>query len=299
MTIKNANVHVLTGSIPAAQGALEEGASKFAHRQIKAQEAERSGFVPVIDDSFTARLGGALWFKVRIQQRVIPPAAITELLDENIAAIEKVEGRKVFRKEKAAIKDEIIFDMLPKAPIVSKYVRGYLSDSGLLVVDSPSDTIVGHVLALIREASGGLAALRPTCRTNHELVLSRIFLNPEEGESLNIVDNVTLQAEYEKAVGSGDVIFSDGFRDLCGCMNVVQATVEIGTKTRFILKSPYHYNKIQIPDYQIDELEFSDDEEYAEAEALLCTQNIHDIFEAVGTQFGGWEHQEEMDLPGE
>ena len=56
-----------------------------------------------------------LGISLKREERVLPGAVIKTVLDEKIAKIEAEEARKVGRKERQELKEQIIDDLLPRA----------------------------------------------------------------------------------------------------------------------------------------------------------------------------------------
>jgi recombination associated protein RdgC len=84
------------------------------------------GWVAPIDeiDSPLARsLNGCIMLCLQIEEKILPASVIRYELHEKIKAIELMENRKVYHKEKLSLKDEITLTLLPRA--FSKYTKLY------------------------------------------------------------------------------------------------------------------------------------------------------------------------------
>ncbi len=91
------------------------------------------------------------------QERVLPSAVINEAVEEKIADIEEAQARKVYRKERLELKDDVIFEMLPRAFTKSQKLFAYIDQAdGLLIVNTTSGTRAEELLGLLRESVGSL-----------------------------------------------------------------------------------------------------------------------------------------------
>lgn len=98
-------------------------------------------------------------FSARFEQRLLPATVIREALNEKVQEIEINEARKVGRKQKAEIKDELIFSMTPKAFTRSNRINGLIMlNEKLLLIDSASRPRAEEFVSLLRESLGGLEA---------------------------------------------------------------------------------------------------------------------------------------------
>lgn len=131
-------------------------------RDIGPQEFSTSGFVPVLDgETFTIRQGiDYEGFALRIAEKLLPGASIREAVAKKCDIIESLEGRKPGGKERQRIKDDVINEMLPHAPVRLKTIRGWFDYAeGWLVIDTASRKQAEYVLTQLRQALGSLPAV--------------------------------------------------------------------------------------------------------------------------------------------
>jgi recombination associated protein RdgC len=84
---------------------------------------------------------------------------VKEATDEKVAEIEKRQARKVYRKEKSEIQENIYSSLLPKAFTRSTKIYAYISRSeNLLVIDSSSASKAEDFLNLLRDTLGSFPA---------------------------------------------------------------------------------------------------------------------------------------------
>src|SRR5574343_63609 len=181
------------------------------------QEAS-SGFVPPIGTELVYAQNGYLMLCLQTETKVMPSAAINKLLNEKVAELEEAEGRKLGRKEKASIKDEIIFEQLPKALTTIGKTYAYINPiSGFIVVDASSDNKAEAVLSLLRKCLGSLPVVPLDVNNKPRHVLTawldrspesvtigtECLLEGEEGEKVKVknLDLHSREIEEHRSVG--------------------------------------------------------------------------------------------------
>ena len=81
-------------------------------------QALSAGWVPPLgeeSEELVHAAAGRMLLKLKREEKLLPSTVVRELLEEKVAAIESEQGRKVYRKERLSLKDEIVQDCLPRA----------------------------------------------------------------------------------------------------------------------------------------------------------------------------------------
>lgn len=117
---------------------------------------------------------GFMMLCVKREEKVLPAAVVAELVDEKIAAVEEQENRKLSKKERTGIKDELIFELLPRAFAFSRKTYAYIDPKGgWLVVDAASTKKAEDLLSLLRKCIGSLPAVPPVTVTKPVTVMTQ------------------------------------------------------------------------------------------------------------------------------
>jgi recombination associated protein RdgC len=126
-------------------------------------EPMRAGWVAPLGHPFPELVhstNGYLMICARRQEKVLPAAVVNEALEEQIQAIELAEMRKVGRKERTKLKDELVFTLMPRALARSTLLYAYIDPAeGLLVVNAASANKAEELLDWLREALGSLPVI--------------------------------------------------------------------------------------------------------------------------------------------
>jgi recombination associated protein RdgC len=110
------------------------------------------------------------------QQKILPGAAVAEALDEKIRAIETTEVRKVYRKERKALKEEILVTLAPRALTRSSRMYAYIdTQNQWLIVNGSSRNRAEELLTQLRADIGSLP-LVPLETNNQPAVLMTDWL---------------------------------------------------------------------------------------------------------------------------
>ncbi|UBR50231.1 recombination-associated protein RdgC [Halomonas sp. FeN2] len=91
------------------------------------------------------------------QERLLPASVVKEEVDEQVADIEASEGRKVTRKEKTALKEQVTENLLPRAFVRSQKIDLWWDIRGQMIgINASSRTRAEDILDLLRETLGSL-----------------------------------------------------------------------------------------------------------------------------------------------
>lgn len=121
---------------------LEDKLEASAFTPCGSVDMQTRGWVPPIGKDSTQFVhvsNGAYLICLREESKILPASVIREALDERIAEREERDMRKVRKREREQLKEEIIFELLPRAFTRTRQTYGYIDTvSGWLVVDCGS-----------------------------------------------------------------------------------------------------------------------------------------------------------------
>ena len=99
---------------------------------------------------------------LRREDKVLPASVIRDFVELKVAEIEDKELRKVGRKEKLALKEQITDDLLPRAFVRSSRMSAFLDTRrGWLMVDSAAASKAEALVSKLREALPPFPAALP------------------------------------------------------------------------------------------------------------------------------------------
>lgn len=165
MWFRNARVFRFTKPFDISAEALEEKLQAEAFKPCGPQETSRQGWVPALgkhSDQLVHSANGYHLIALRKEEKILPGPVVKEAVEERAEAIEIEQGRKVRRKEKDELKEQIMLEMLPKAFSRNRRCFAYLApQDGVLVVDAGSAKQAEDLASTLRKALGSLPVRPP------------------------------------------------------------------------------------------------------------------------------------------
>lgn len=177
MWFKNVCPYILEQDFPLEGDGLDERLARDGFQPCGRLDLESRGWSAPLGDGYTQLVhaaGGCLMMALKEEGKLMPAAVVRESLQERVQVIEEQEGRKVRKKEKDRLKDEIILDLLPRAFTRSKRTFGYLDTrNGWLLVDAASWKKAEEFSERLRDALGTLPLAPPEPDTAPQAVMTR------------------------------------------------------------------------------------------------------------------------------
>lgn len=137
---------------------------------------------------------------LQVEEKVLPAAVIKELLGDKVAEIEDREMRRVRRREKDQLRDELMLELTPRAFTRSRRSFAYIDrDRGWLIIDSASPKGIDELTSQLRETLGSLSLSLPQVASAPAAVMSDWLANG------NVPADVDLEDECELRDGEGVV----------------------------------------------------------------------------------------------
>jgi recombination associated protein RdgC len=163
MWFKNARVYRIQHAEAIKLEKLEQQLAAQAFKPCAQSEQKRSGWVSALgkhSECLVHTTGQTALLSMKIQERVLPAGVVNELLLEKIDEIEVQEHRRVYKKEKTQLKEDLILELTPRAFCRSKWIKGYLDlSAGWIVINASSASSAEDFLALLRDSLGSLSVV--------------------------------------------------------------------------------------------------------------------------------------------
>ncbi|WP_031431868.1 recombination-associated protein RdgC [Methylomicrobium agile] len=176
---------------------------KHPVREIGAHESQMLGWEPYefgTDKKMTIEVRGFIFLKLNIQDKLIPPSVVDREVSKRVKKIETEQDRKVGKKEKTSIKDEVIFEFLPKAFVVESSIEAFIDiENRLLVVDTSSASKAELLVSFLRKTLGSLDCVPIAVQSPIAFILT----NWVDG-SMQIPEALTLTGDYRLSSPEGE-----------------------------------------------------------------------------------------------
>jgi recombination associated protein RdgC len=181
MWFKNIRAYRLTSPFNLSPEKLGQKLAARGFVPCAKSQAVSAGWVPPLGEESEALVhaaAGRLLLKLKREEKLLPATVVREQLDEKVAAIEAEQGRKVYRKERLNLKDEIVQDCLPRAFSRSTYIYAYIDvKANWIFVDSASASRAEELLNLLREGIGSFPVLLPQVNNAPSAVMTAWLLH--------------------------------------------------------------------------------------------------------------------------
>lgn len=231
------------------------------------------------------------------EERILPSSVIRDTVNEKVAAIETEQGRTVYRKEKAQLKDEAIFELLPRAFVKRRLILAYIDTKlGLLVVDAASRNKAEELTVLLRQSLGSLKLAPTATRTNPSTIMTQWLLQDQAPSVFTIEDSCSM---LDPKTGEGQVKYQrhdlsqkEVQAHLQAGKQVTQLALTWADRMTFVLQDDLSIRRIrclELIQEKSKEAQAETDEEQLDADFTLMTLEFAELFNALFTAFDGLE----------
>lgn len=151
---------------------LTDGYFADRYTMRKMAESDPAAKAAIPQPVFVHQCDGHILLRLVRDQAVVPPAQLQQLLASKVEAIEHQQGRALKKKEKEAIKEDILATLLPHA--YTKRTSTYLwyqPSSGLMAVFAKGKA-ADDMLAMLRKTIGSLPALPIAVKNPPEVTMT-------------------------------------------------------------------------------------------------------------------------------
>ena len=202
MWFRNLLVYRLTQDLPFVADELQAALAAKPARPCASQELTTYGFVAPFGKGADAPLVHVsqdfILIAARKEDRILPGSVVRDALKEKVEEIEAEQMRKVYKKERDQLKDEIIQAFLPRAFIRrSTTFAAIAPKQGLILVNSASPKRAEDLLSTLREAIGSLPVRPLTVKMAPTAVLTEWVKTQQAAEHFTALDECELRDPQE------------------------------------------------------------------------------------------------------
>ncbi|SDI87461.1 recombination associated protein RdgC [Pseudomonas flavescens] len=202
MWFRNLLVYRLTQDVPFETEALEKALSAKPARPCASQELATYGFVAPFGKGADAPLvhesQGFLLISARKEERILPGSVVKDAVKEKVDEIENEQMRKVYKKEREQIKDEIVQAFLPRAFIRKSATFAAIAPAqGLIIVNASSPKRAEDLLSTLREAIGSLPVRPLTVKIAPSATMTDWVKAQQAAADFHVLDECELRDSHE------------------------------------------------------------------------------------------------------
>ncbi|WP_193090829.1 recombination-associated protein RdgC [Halomonas colorata] len=242
------------------------------------------------------------------QERMLPASVVKEEVDEQVADIEAREGRKVTRKEKTALKEQVTEALLPRAFVRQQKIDLWWdTERNLIGINAASRSRAEDVLDLLRETLGSLKATPLSSQTLPIRAMTTWLGDPvSRPADLQLLDGVELKAKGDDGVVRARQVDldSDEMQQLLESgRQASKMALGIEGQLTFMLHDDLALKSLRFGDALIEEADHADDGDDAlarlETDFVLMAGSLRDNVARLIEWLGGENQQEVAATKGE
>lgn len=298
MWFKNLRAYRMTRGLELSAEQLEDKLSGRSFKPCTPAQPLALGWVPALGEGAQALVhaaDGRLMLCLRREEKILPPAVVRDLLKERVEGIEAQQGRKVYRKEKLSLKDEIVQDCMPRAFSRHSELRLIVDEKARWVlVDSASAGRAEEALNLLRECIGTFPVLLPQTAHAPAAAMSGWLTNNSLPQDFEARDECELRDLGEAAAVircRGVELFSDEvLQHLQGSMQVVRLALGWKEQLQFVLGDDLCLRRMRFADALVkenDEIVQEDKLAKLDADFALMAPALTALQDRLIALFGG------------
>ena len=239
---------------------------------------------------------GFMMICLKKEEKVIPAAVINEMLLDKINEVEEREGQKLAKKERTTLKEELIFELLPRAFSFSKKTFAYIDPKGgWMVVDAASAKKAEDLLSHLRKTIGSLPVI-PINSNNKPTITMTQWLVDTKSVAKNFV--VEDECELRSPEEEGGIIrckrhnlsLPEITNHLDSGKQVIKLAIAWSDRLSFILDENLSIKRLKFLDLiqdQVADIEVDDEVSQFDVDFSIMSLEIANFLPHLLNTFGG------------
>ena len=176
MWFKNLQLYRFTRPFDHSAESLEKMLQGFLFTPCGNQDMSKFGWISPFGkqaDVLVHEAQGQLLLCAKKEEKMLPASVIKDVLQEKIDEMEAAQGRALKKKEKEALKEDVLHTLLPRAFTRSSQTFLWINPAeGYLVVDAGSAKKADDVLSLLRKCTGSLPVIPFALKNPPEITMT-------------------------------------------------------------------------------------------------------------------------------
>ena len=298
MWFKNLTLYRFTEDFTLASDEFEQKLQQMPFRPCGQQEESSFGWTAPLgrnSDQLVHTANGFMMLCAKTEEKVLPAAVINELVQEKILDTEDQQGRKLSKKERTAIKDEICFELLPKAFSFSRKTYAYIDpQNGWLIVDSSSAKKAEDLLSNLRKCLGSLPVVPPVTAEKPVAVMTQWLLTQEAPGDISIEDECELRSpEQEGGIvrcKRHDLTLPEIKNHLDTGKQVIKLAISWADRISFVVDENLSIKRLRFLDLiqdQVADIETADEAEQFDVDFSIMSLELANFLPRLMELFGG------------
>ncbi len=264
MWFRNLLMYRLASDLPLTSDTLETALASKPALPCGSQTLSTYGFVAPFgkdEDAPLVHVGqGFFLICARTEERLLPTSVVRDAVKEKTDEIEAAESRKVYKKEKDQIKDEVTQALLPRAFIRrSKTYAAIAPAQSLILVDTSSAKRAEELLSTLREVLGSLPVRPIAVKTAPTATFTDWVKQHQASHGLALTDECELRDSAEDGgiirIKREDLASAEIQNHLEAGKLVTQLTLAWEDKLSFLIDDKLAIKRLRFEDLLQDQAE--------------------------------------------
>ena len=229
----------------------------------------------------------------RKEEKILPAPVIKDMIENKVAQLEVEQNRSATKKEKEQFKEDIIFELLPRAFSRIIDTHAYISpENNMIVINSSSRGKAEDFLALLRKTLGTLPVISCSPEIAPDETMTQWLTEGGLGEEFQLGMEAELNALGDDGavvrVKNQDLTSDEIKTHLDAEKYVVKLALEWNESISFILADDLAIKRLKFFDIlqeQNDDIDSDDVLVRLDADLILMTDELNRLISALLTQF--------------
>lgn len=300
MWFRNLLLYRFSQTIPFNEAELISALEQKPARSCGSQETHTLGWTTPFgkhSENIVQVADGYWLIALRKEERILPGSVVRESLTEKVDEIEARDARKVYKKERDTLKDEIIMSLLPRAFTRTQTTLACIApQEGWIAVDTSSAKRAEDLLSLLRECAGSLPVRPMTVKIAPGACMTEWVKTGQAPEGLVIGDECELRDTTEDGgvirCKRQDLASDEIQQHLTAGKQVSQLALQWQEKLGFTLDDKLSVKRLRFEDLLTDEADDQGGDDMAgqlDASFTIMAKSLSEFIPALTSALGGEE----------
>ncbi|QJD57632.1 recombination-associated protein RdgC [Pseudomonas sp. gcc21] len=298
MWFRNLLLYRFSQDIPFGETELLTALEQRPARPCASQETHTLGWTTPFgrhSENLLQVAEGYWLLSMRKEERILPGSVVKDALAEKVEEIEARDARKIYKKERDTLKDEIVMSLLPRAFTRTQTTLACIAPAeGWIAVDSSSSKRAEDLLSLLRECTGSLPVRPMNVKMAPAAAMTDWVKNGEAPEGLVVLDECELRDTGEDGgvirCKRQDLASEEIQQHLTVGKQVSQLTMAWHDKLVLTLDDKLTVKRLRFEELLRDEVDDQGGDDMAsqlDATFIIMSKTLSELIPALTTALGG------------
>lgn len=298
MWFRNLLLYRFSQDIPFGEAELLTALEQRPARPCASQETHTLGWTTPFgrhSENLLQVAEGYWLIAMRKEERILPGSVVKDALAEKVEEIEARDARKIYKKERDTLKDEIVMSLLPRAFTRTQTTLACIAPSeGWIAVDSSSAKRAEDLLSLLRECTGSLPVRPLNVKMAPAACMTDWVKNGDAPEGLVVLDECELRDTGEDGgvirCKRQDLASDEIQQHLTVGKQVSQLTMAWRDKLVLTLDDKLTVKRLRFEELLRDEADDQGGDDMAsqlDATFIIMSKTLSELLPALTTALGG------------